>query len=430
MKMRKLVFVLISVILVLFGIGFSPLFKPEVQAAGISKVKPQNLTMLTALPSKPKITTKAQFTSSTNITVTGTAAAYSLVTITGGSWDVPGTASSSGSFSIIVPLQLNTVNILQVTSTDANGNVSTPATVKITQDSIAPSAPIITTYMQTVKTTTIKVTGTAEAGSTVTIKGGSATATGTASSSTGTYSITVTLNNNVKNTLSVTATDKAGNVSTASTVIITQDTIAPAAPTIDTIAQTTIYTSIVVSGTAEAYSTVTITNGTVTTTGIAINGIYSIPVNLNINSVNTLKVTATDQAGNISAATTVNITQKSMSSDIPDTTAPAKPKIITKAQITNATSITITGTAEADSTVKITGGFGGGTVIGTASDSGSYSIIVMLWSNAANTLSVTATDAAGNVSAAATVIITQDSQAPSTPTITTLAQTPHPQVLR
>lgn len=413
MKINKCFLAVASSILLFSVVCFLPL-NMQARAA----FNEQNfLTNSTAI-SKPTITTKAQFTSAESIVVSGAAVAGDTVTITGGAENATGTANN-GSYSIVVQLQQNVVNTLKVTAADADGNVSSSATVLITQDSIAPAAPTITTYPQSIKATSIIVTGVAEAGSTVTISGGSAVATGTASGS-GAYSITVKLNSNVSNTLSVTATDKAGNVSSPSFIVAVQDSIAPAVPTIITSSQTTTYTSIDVSGTAEALSTVTITNGSVKTTGMAFNGIYSIAVSLNENAVNTLKVTATDMAGNVSTAATVIITQKSDSSQ-PDTVAPAKPTIATKAQITSATSITVTGTAEADSTVNISGGYGDGTVIGTASDSGSYSIAVKLWSDTVNTLSVTATDAAGNVSGATTVKITQDSTAPATPTIATLA---------
>ena len=82
----------------------------------------------------------------------------------------------------------------------------------------------------------------------------------------------------------------------------------------------------------------------------------------------------------------------------------------------NADNITVTGTAEADATVEIAGGFS--TAASTAAG-GNYSIIVGLTQNAANTLVVKATDAAGNESPTVSVVITANSSGPTyTGTIT------------
>lgn len=82
----------------------------------------------------------------------------------------------------------------------------------------------------------------------------------------------------------------------------------------------------------------------------------------------------------------------------------ATPVITTVAQTTSASSIAITGTAENGATVSISGGAEVATGVATG---GAYSITVSLTANSANTLSVMATDPAGNESSAATVVITQ-----------------------
>ena len=96
-------------------------------------------------------------------------------------------------------------------------------------DPTTPSAPTITTPSGavTVNAAIYTVIGVAEAGSTVTITGGSATATSTAAADTGAYSIDVHLTQNAVNTISVTATDAAGNTSGATTRAITEDSIPP-----------------------------------------------------------------------------------------------------------------------------------------------------------------------------------------------------------
>src|SRR5204863_192475 len=85
----------------------------------------------------------------------------------------------------------------------------------------------------------------------------------------------------------------------------------------------------------------------------------------------------------------------------------------------NANTYTISGTAEANALVQV---WQGGSVVGAQQLTGgatSYSLSVPLTQNAANSFTVTAADAAGNLSALATVpTITEDSTAPGVPTIT------------
>lgn len=112
--------------------------------------------------------------------------------------------------------------------------------------------------------------------------------------------------------------------------------------------------------------------------------------------------TCTNNAGNTASDTQTGINI--------DKTASATPAITTPVQTVNTDTIHIVGTAEADSTVTITGG--ASTATGTATG-GNYDITVTLTQNVVNNLSVTATDAATNVSPAATVAITHDNAAPT-----------------
>ncbi len=69
--------------------------------------------------------------------------------------------------------------------------------------------------------------------------------------------------------------------------------------------------------------------------------------------------------------------------------------------ITNDNTLTLTGTAEANSTVKV---YDGATLLGTATanGSGAWSFTTAALANGAHSLTATATDAAGNTSAAST----------------------------
>ena len=82
--------------------------------------------------------------------------------------------------------------------------------------------------------TTLTITGTAEAGSTVTIYDtDGTTVAGTGVATGGTYTITTSALRQGSHTLTATATDAAGNQGAASTAFhVTIDTSAPAAPAI------------------------------------------------------------------------------------------------------------------------------------------------------------------------------------------------------
>ena len=80
--------------------------------------------------------------------------------------------------------------------------------------------------------------------------------------------------------------------------------------------------------------------------------------------------------------------------------------------------MTLTGTAEANSTVKV---YDGATLLGTATanGTGAWSYTTAALSNGTHSLTATATDAAGNTGAASTAMsVTVDTAAPVAPTIT------------
>ena len=229
------------------------------------------------------------------------------------------------------------------------------------------------------------------------------------------------------NTLRVKVTDTAGNDGAVLNQAYVLDSAAPAAPSApDMTAGTdsglsstdniTNDTTPTFTGTAEANSTVTLydTDGTtVLGSATAVGGTWSITSSALSLGAHTVTAKATDAAGNTGVASSgLSITI--------DATAPSAPIISTLPQTINAGSITISGPAEAEATITITGGAAPAT--GTATG-GNYSISVNLTQDAVNTLSVKATDAAGNESLAASVAIAEDSTPPAVPTITTGTQT-------
>ena len=156
--------------------------------------------------------------------------------------------------------------------------------------------------------------------------------------------------------------------------------------------------TLTLTGTAEANSTVKVYDGatllgTATANG---SGAWSYTTAALADGAHSLTATATDAAGNTgTASSALSVTV--------DTTAPAKAVISSFSPdtgtvgdgITNASTLTLTGTAEANSTVKV---YDGATLLGTATanGSGAWSYTTASLSNATHSFTATATDAAGN----------------------------------
>ena len=201
--------------------------------------------------------------------------------------------------------------MLTATATSSSGQTSAASgAVTVTVDTVAPTAPALSSNAL-VNTNQVKLSGTAEANSTVTVYDGTAVVgTGTTNSA-GAWSITTNALSMGTHTLTAKAADAAGNVSTASQSISTAisgnspapDTVAPTAPVVssNTIVNTN---QVKLSGTAEANSTVTIYDGnTVVGTGTTNStGTWSITTNALSTGTHALTAKAADAAGNVSGA--------------------------------------------------------------------------------------------------------------------------------
>ena len=281
--------------------------------------------------------------------------------------------------------------------------------------------------------TTPTLTGTADAGAKVTIKDGSTVIGTVTADSSGDWSFTTKALSDGSHGLTATAIDKDGNVSSPSPALTVKiDHAKPAAPTIDLktasdsgLSSTDNLTgdaTPTLTGKAEAGSTVTIKDGA-TVLGTVISdssGKWSFTTDMLADGSHKLTATATDKAGNSSAASsklTVTV----------DTTPPDAPSIDLKAvsdtgasssdDFTSDVTPTLTGKAEAGATVTIKDGT---TVIGTAvaDSSGKWSFTASTLSEGSHSLTVMQTDKAGNGGpASAALIVTIDTTAPNTPTI-------------
>ena len=349
-------------------------------------------------------------------------------TVTGTTWSYTLTAAD-------ITAMGEGAETLSVTQTDAAGNSSTAATRPITIDTVAPTAPTIDLVASddiiNASEQASVITGTNEAGATVALSLGGNTRAATVAGTTWSYTLTaadITAMGEGAETLSVTQTDAAGNVSTAGTRPIMIDTLAPTAPTIDLVATDDIVNAseqtATITGTNEAGATVALSLGgntrAATVTGTTWSyALTAADITAMGEGAETLSVTQTDLAGNMSASGTHGITL--------DTLAPTAPTIdlVATDDIINASeqASVITGTNEAGATVALSlgGNTRAATVTGTTWSYALTAADITAMGEGAETLSVTQTDAAGNVSPASTRAITLDTLAPTAPTIDAVA---------
>ncbi|WP_348821168.1 Ig-like domain-containing protein [Lactococcus garvieae] len=372
----------------------------------------------TTAPDAPVIT-GITGNSTDGYTVTGTAEPGSKGEIKDSTGAVIGsaTADGSGNYSVSLPGSVGANADITATATDASGNVSAPTSGKTPADAdtTAPDAPVISSVTGN-STDGYTVTGTAEAGSKVEIKDstgaviGSATADGS-----GNYSVSLPGSVGANADITATATDAAGNVSapTSGKTPADADTTAPDAPVITGITgnSTDGYT---VTGTAEAGSKVEIKDSTGAVIGSATadgSGNYSVSLPGSVGANADITATATDASGNVS-----NPTTGKTPADV-DSTAPDAP-VITGITGNSTDGYTVTGTAEAGSKVEIKDSTGAVIGSATADGSGNYSVDLPASVGPNANITVTATDAVGNVSNPTTGKTPADPKVLAAPTIT------------
>nr|WP_286209090.1 Ig-like domain-containing protein [Azospirillum sp. A1-3] len=364
-------------------------------------------------------------------TITGTAEAGSMVALYDGT-TLLGTAladSGSGAWSIVTSSLGAGAHTLTAKATDVAGNTgaaSVPLSVTIDTQSDQPTGLALSTASDSgssstdrlTNVTTPTVTGTAEAGATVTLYSG-ASAVGTAvAGNGGQWSITSSGLSPGLQTLSARAVDVAGNTSIASAgLAVTIDTSAPALGALtgngNPIAPT-------VSGSAEAGSVVSLydspaaTNllGTATADG---DGAWSITTPEFAGGTYTLSARAVDAAGNTSPDSQLAVTLTGRVG-IPGGLVLASDSNITTDRITNVAAPIITGTAEAGGTITLSTELS--VVIGTAvaDDSGLWTIASgSTLSEGTHTLKATGQHNGTALGISSGLTITIDVTAPDTP---------------
>ena len=388
-----------------------------------------SVTVDTAAPVAPSIGSGV-VVNANEVALTGTAEAGSTVKVYDGATLLGSAAANgSGAWSYTTGALANGGHSLTATATDAAGNAGVASTARsVTVDTAAPVAPTIASYStdsgvagdHITNDNALTLTGTAEAGSTVKVYDGATLLGSAAANGSGAWSYTTGTLANGGHSLTATATDAAGHAGVASTALsVTVDTAAPVAPSIGS-GVVVNANEVALTGTAEAGSTVKVYDGATLLGSAAANGggAWSYTTGALANGGHSLTGTATDAAGNTGVASTAR-------SVTVDTAAPVAPTIASYStdsgvagdHITNDNALTLTGTAEAGSTVKV---YDGATLLGSAAanGSGAWSYTTGTLANGGHSLTATATDAAGHAGVASTALsVTVDTAAPVAPSI-------------
>ncbi|QNX88331.1 BapA/Bap/LapF family large adhesin [Acinetobacter seifertii] len=332
--------------------------------------------------------------------VTGTAEPGSTVKVTfpdGSTATV--VAGPDGKWTVPNPGDLTDGQTVTATATDPAGNPSLPGSTVV--DAVAPTVAVTTTLTNdstpalsgTVNDPTAKVVVTVDGTDYPAVNNGN-----------GTWTLadnTLPALSDGPHTVTVTATDPAGNVGTTNAVV-TVDTTAPNAPVIDPINATN-----PVTGTAEAGSTVTVSfpDGTTATVVAGPDGKWTAPNPGDLTDGQTVTATATDPAGNPSLP----------GSAVVDAVAPT---VAVTTTLTNDSTPALSGTVN-DPTAKVVVTVDGTDYPAVNNGNGTWTLAdntLPALSDGLHTVTVTATDPAGNVGTTGAVV-TVDTTAPNAPVL-------------
>ena len=391
-------------------------------------------------------------TSDNTPTIKGTAEVGSTVRLYSGTTLLgSAVADGTGNWSITSSTLVDGTYNLTAKATDVAGNISdlsVPLGITIdTQAPAKPSTPDLTSDLTSdtgasntdniTSNTTPEFQVTAEAGSTIrlysNVEGGIGIG---VTDGTGTWALTAsTALSEGNHSITATATDVAGNVSLVSAALsITIDITPPAAPSTPDMDSTSDSgtsnsdnnTNVVrptFTGTAETYSAIELFSDIVGSEEVGVGianmfGIWSITTTSDLaHGSHIITAKATDVAGNVSDVSgglTITIDTEKPATPPTPVIDPASNTGSTADNITADTTPSFTGTAEEDAIVKLyVDGFEKGSVIATG---GTWSITTTTLTDGAKSITVTATDLAGNVSDESTaLVVIIDATAPTAP---------------
>ncbi|WP_062937461.1 Ig-like domain-containing protein, partial [Acinetobacter baumannii] len=307
-------------------------------------------------------------------------------------------AGPDGSWSVPNPGNLVDGDTVTATATDPAGNTSLPGTGTVSADI---TAPVVALDDVLTNDSTPALTGTVNDPTATVVVNVDGTDYPAVNNGDGTWTLadnTLPVLADGPHTITVTATDAAGNAGT-DTAVVTIDTTAPNAPVLDPINATD-----PVSGTAEAGSTVTVTypDGTTATVVAGTDGSWSVPNPGNLVDGDTVTATATDPAGNTSLPGTGTVSA--------DITAPV---VALDDVLTNDSTPALTGTVN-DPTATVVVNVDGTDYPAVNNGDGTWTLAdntLPVLADGPHTITVTATDAAGNVGND-TAVVTIDTSVP------------------
>ncbi|MEX3791918.1 Ig-like domain-containing protein [Acinetobacter baumannii] len=336
--------------------------------------------------------------------ITGTAEPGSTVTVTYPNGDTATVvAGPDGSWSVPNPGNLVDGDTVTATATDPAGNTSLPGTGTVSADI---TAPVVALDDVLTNDSTPALTGTVNDPTATVVVNVDGVDYPAVNNGDGTWTLadnTLPTLADGPHTITVTATDAAGNVGN-DTAVVTIDTVAPNAPVLDPINATD-----PVSGQAEPGSTVTVTypDGTTATVVAGTDGSWSVPNPGNLVDGDTVTATATDPAGNTSLPGTGTVSA--------DITAPV---VALDDVLTNDSTPALTGTVN-DPTATVVVNVDGVDYPAVNNGDGTWTLAdntLPTLADGPHTITVTATDAAGNVGND-TAVVTIDTVAPNAPVL-------------
>ncbi len=312
-------------------------------------------------------------------------------------------AGTDGSWSVPNPGNLVDGDTVTATATDPAGNTSLPGTGTVSADI---TAPVVALDDVLTNDSTPALTGTVNDPTATVVVNVDGVDYPAVNNGDGTWTLadnTLPALTDGPHTITVTATDAAGNVGN-DTAVVTIDTVAPNAPVLDPINATD-----PVSGQAEPGSTVTVTypDGTTATVVAGTDGSWSVPNPGNLVDGDTVTATATDPAGNTSLPGTGTVSA--------DITAPV---VALDDVLTNDSTPALTGTVN-DPTATVVVNVDGVDYPAVNNGDGTWTLAdntLPTLADGPHTITVTATDAAGNVGND-TAVVTIDTVAPNAPVL-------------
>ncbi|WP_406859864.1 biofilm-associated Ig-like repeat protein Bap [Acinetobacter baumannii] len=312
-------------------------------------------------------------------------------------------AGTDGSWSVPNPGNLVDGDTVAATATDPAGNTSLPGTGTVSADI---TAPVVALDDVLTNDSTPALTGTVNDPTATVVVNVDGVDYPAVNNGDGTWTLadnTLPTLADGPHTITVTATDAAGNVGN-DTAVVTIDTVAPNAPVLDPINATD-----PVSGQAEPGSTVTVTypDGTTATVVAGTDGSWSVPNPGNLVDGDTVTATATDPAGNTSLPGTGTVSA--------DITAPV---VALDDVLTNDSTPALTGTVN-DPTATVVVNVDGVDYPAVNNGDGTWTLAdntLPVLADGPHTITVTATDAAGNVGND-TAVVTIDTVAPNAPVL-------------